>query len=119
MVNIQNALKMAGKFLGNDKIQQAINLSKNVNNPQDAIKVLSTLGDPNKIIDNGISKLNSPMANKMAGLFGANQQQLDELKNEIMGLKNQTPTSATHQSQPQKATSYYDKRMQDLLNGLK
>lgn len=121
-VNIQKALGVASKFLGNDKIKQALDLSKNVKTPQDAIKVLSQLGDPNQIIDNGISKLNNPMAMKMAGMFGANEQQLQDLKNEILGLKGQVPQTTQQQqiiTQKQTKQSSYTSRMQELLNGLK
>ena len=110
MINFQNALKVASRFLGNDKINQAIELSKTVNSPQSAIKALSTLGNPNQIIDEGLNKLNSPTALRMASMFGANEQELEQLRNEILGLKGQTPTTQS------KSTN---SRMEDLINGLK
>lgn len=108
MINIQQALKVASKFLSNDKIQQAVEMSKNVRNPQDAIKVLSKLGDPNKIINDGLGRLNSPMAKKVASMFGANEQQLESLRSEILGMKGAIPTKDQSSS-----------RLQDLMNGLK
>ncbi len=113
-INIQKALGVAGKFLSNDKIQKAVELSKTVNSPQDAINALKQMGDPNEIIDTGLSKLNSPMAAKMASMFGADEQQLNAIKNEIMGLKGQMPTTDT---KPKKTSN--SSRMEKLLNGLK
>ena len=115
MINFQKALDVASKFIGNDKIKQAVELSKTVDSPQSAIKALSKLGDPNQIIDNGLDKLNSPVAQKMASMFGANNQELEKLKNEIMGMKNQSPTTSKTPIQPKVKNS----RLQDLLNGLK
>ena len=117
MINIQKALGVASKFLGNDKIQKALALSKTVKSPQDAFKILSQLGDPNKIISNGLNTLNSPNAKKLASMFGANEQQLDSLKTEILGIKNQG-----NQGQVNKKTepiNSKDSRIQDLLKGLK
>jgi len=114
MLNIENALKIAGKFMGNDKVNKAIELSKNVKSPQDAVKVLSQLGDPNQIINNGMDKLNSPAAHRVAGMFGATDQELESLKNEILGLKKVTPQESQKPSKDTKSS-----RIQDLLNGLK
>ena len=125
MINFQNALKVAGKFLSNDKINQALELSKSVDSPQSAINALSKLGDPNAIIDNGLNKLNSPTARKMASMFGANENDLEELRNQIMGMKNQAPNSPpiTPQVQPKAAqnnsNSNTRSRLQNLLKGLK
>jgi len=119
-INIQKALGVASKFLGNDKIQQAINLSKSVKSPQDAYKALSQLGDPNAIINNGLDKLNSPTAKKMASMFGANDAQLEELKNQILGIKNQ---SIVQQKEPQTNTNITKNstsaRLARLMKGLK
>ena len=116
MINIQNALKVAGKFLSNDKINQALELSKSVDSPQSAINALSKLGDPNAIIDNGLNKLNSPLARNMASIFGANENDLEELRTQIKGIKNQTPNTPQVQTKQDPNTT---SRMQDLLNGLK
>ena len=120
-INIQKALGVAGKFLGNDKIQKAVELSKSVNSPQDAINALKQMGDPNQIIDGGLEKLNSPMASRMAGMFGASEQQLEAIKSEIMGLKGQSPT--TQSTSPNMKTTGNNtstaSRFQKLLNGLK
>lgn len=113
MINIQNALNVASKFIGNDKIKKALELSKTVNSPQSAIKALSKLGDPDQIIDNGLNKLNSPMAQRMASMFGANMDELDKLKSEILGLKKETPITQKHEK------TNYSSRIQNLLNGLK
>ena len=111
MINIQNALNFASRFLGSDKINKAIELSKSVKTPQDAIKVLSSLGDPDKIINSGLSKLNNPMARQVANMCGVSDSELNELKNEIMGIKN--PTQKPIQNSEQES------RFNNLLNGLK
>lgn len=123
MINFQNALKVASRFLGNDKINQAIELSKTVNSPQSAINALSRLGNPNQIIDDGLSKLNSPSAIKMASMFGASDKDLEDLRKQILGIKNYAPTTNTQpltsNNKQQQNTSNSPSRLQDLINGLK
>lgn len=114
MLNIENALKIAGKLMGNDKVNKAIEMSKSVKSPQDAVKVLSQLGDPNQIINNGMDKLSSPAAHRVASMFGATDQELESLKNEILGLKQVAPQES---QKPSKNTK--NSRIQELLNGLK
>lgn len=116
-INIQKALSLASNLIGSDALNKAQELSKGVNSKQSALQALSKMGNSNEIIQNGLNQLNSAKGQRLAQMFGVTGSQLDDLKNQIMGLNNNTVNNNVS-STPPNNNSFSD-RVARLRRGLK